>query len=216
MAFNYSPKVITGSGLVLCLDAANTKSLVSGSSVWTDMANGYTGALNNNTFDSANGGSLLFDGATSYVQLSAFRSVTSFTIEFWFNSAGSGFQYGHLIGSSGANRLLHANGSRIFLAQFGVNHFSTGVSRPHNTWNCVHYVYNNAITTGQWFINSLADSTYVYPAPITLGTTTKLGVIDNVNYWFNGKVSRVLIYDRVLSSSEISQNYNAIKPRYEL
>ena len=36
MAFNYSPKIVTN-GLVLCLDAGNIKSFVSGSTVWNDL-----------------------------------------------------------------------------------------------------------------------------------------------------------------------------------
>jgi hypothetical protein len=37
MAFNYSPKIVTD-GLVLYLDAANSKSYVSGSTTWNDIS----------------------------------------------------------------------------------------------------------------------------------------------------------------------------------
>ena len=37
MAFRYSPKIVTD-GLVLYLDAANTKSYVSGSTTWNDLS----------------------------------------------------------------------------------------------------------------------------------------------------------------------------------
>ena len=58
MAFNYSPKIVTN-GLVLCLDAANPKSYVSGSTKWNDLSKNYlNGTLTNGpTFNSANGGS---------------------------------------------------------------------------------------------------------------------------------------------------------------
>jgi hypothetical protein len=63
MSFNYSPKIVTD-GLVLYLDAANTKSYVSGSTVWNDLSrSGYNGTLTNGpTFNISNGGSISFDG----------------------------------------------------------------------------------------------------------------------------------------------------------
>jgi hypothetical protein len=63
MAFNYSPKIVTD-GLVLYLDAANSRSYVSGSTVWNDLSrSGVNGTLiNGPTFNSANGGSIVFDG----------------------------------------------------------------------------------------------------------------------------------------------------------
>jgi hypothetical protein len=69
MSFVHSPKIIT-EGLVLALDAGNTKSYTSGSTTWFDKSgNANNGTLTNGpTFSSANGGSIVFDGADDYVQ----------------------------------------------------------------------------------------------------------------------------------------------------
>ena len=69
MAFNFSPKIVTN-GLVLALDAANTKSYPGSGTVWSDLTpNGNNGALTNGpTFNSANGGSIVFDGTNDYLQ----------------------------------------------------------------------------------------------------------------------------------------------------
>ena len=55
-------KIVTD-GLVLCLDAANTKSYVSGSTTWNDISrSGFSGTLiNGPTFNGNNGGSIVFD-----------------------------------------------------------------------------------------------------------------------------------------------------------
>lgn len=86
MAFNFSPKIVTD-GLVLALDAANPKSYVSGSTSWRDLSGTtVTGSLINGTgFDSANGGSLLFDGINDYVALQAVNlsSTNKITISFF-------------------------------------------------------------------------------------------------------------------------------------
>ena len=67
MASLGGPNIITN-GLVLALDAANTKSYVSGSTVWRDLSgNNNSGSLTNGpTFNSANGGSIVFDGVDDY------------------------------------------------------------------------------------------------------------------------------------------------------
>jgi hypothetical protein len=68
MAFRYSPKIVTD-GLVLYLDAANTKSYVSGSTTWNDISRGGNNGtlVNGPTFNRGNGGSIEFDGVDDYV-----------------------------------------------------------------------------------------------------------------------------------------------------
>jgi len=66
--FAHSPKIVTD-GLVLALDAGNTKSYVSGSTTWFDKS-GFSnnGTLTNGpTFSLANGGSIVFDGTNDYI-----------------------------------------------------------------------------------------------------------------------------------------------------
>jgi hypothetical protein len=67
MAVNYSPKIITD-GLVLYLDAANTRSYPGSGTVWSDLSRGgNNGTLRNGpTFNSGNGGSIVFDGVNDY------------------------------------------------------------------------------------------------------------------------------------------------------
>ena len=68
MGVAYNPNIVTD-GLVLCLDAANKRSYPGTGTTWTDRsANGNNGTLTNGpTFDSANGGSIVFDGTNDYV-----------------------------------------------------------------------------------------------------------------------------------------------------
>jgi hypothetical protein len=218
--FGVKGQCIITDGMVLCLDAANSKSFVSGSTIWNDLSgNRISGTfINGPIYDSGNGGSIVFDGLDDYVVLSPLLSSTSFTVEIWFNSAGAGLTgntgYNTLIGSNNANRLLYRISDKVFLAQMGgVGHLSTGTTQ-FNTWCCVHYTYNSSNTTAQWFINSVADSTSV--GSIGLNTSQSLGVGSLASsYYFNGKMSRVSIYNRALSSDEILQNYNTLKFRYQ-
>ncbi len=69
MAFTRGANVVTD-GLVLCLDAANPKSYISGSTSWRDTSgNTNNGTLvNGPIFNSDNGGSILFDGTNDYAK----------------------------------------------------------------------------------------------------------------------------------------------------
>ena len=61
MGIAYNPKIVTD-GLVLCLDAANTKSYSGTVTSWTDLSgNGNTGTLTNGpTYNSSNLGFFQF------------------------------------------------------------------------------------------------------------------------------------------------------------
>ena len=68
MSLNHSPKIVTN-GLVLCLDAADKKSYPGTGTTWFDRSgNGNNGILvNSPTFNSGNGGSIVFVGHNDYV-----------------------------------------------------------------------------------------------------------------------------------------------------
>ena len=72
MSTKYSPKIVTD-GLVLCLDAANSKSYPGSGTSWNDLSrNNNTGTLTNGpTYTSSFGGSSVFDGTNDYVSKSS-------------------------------------------------------------------------------------------------------------------------------------------------
>ena len=67
MALSHSPSIVTN-GLVLCLDAANSKSYPGSGTTWTDLSGrGNNGTLVNGVgYNSGNLGSLVFDGVDDY------------------------------------------------------------------------------------------------------------------------------------------------------
>ena len=67
MALHHSPRIVT-SGLVLALDAADRNSYPGSGTTWTDLSgNANNGTLTNGpTFNSANGGSIVFDGTNDF------------------------------------------------------------------------------------------------------------------------------------------------------
>jgi hypothetical protein len=98
------PNIVTD-GLVLHLDAANTKSYPGSGTTWFDKSgNGKNGTLTNGpTFSSANGGSIVFDGTNdtldSGIPVTTLAALSSFSMECVakidsYPSAASPNQYG--------------------------------------------------------------------------------------------------------------------------
>ena len=68
MGLSHSPRIVTD-GLVFCVDAGDKMSYPGAGTTWTDLSkNRNNGTLTNGpTFDSANGGSIVFDGTNDRV-----------------------------------------------------------------------------------------------------------------------------------------------------
>jgi hypothetical protein len=112
MGFYRGPQIVT-SGLVMYLDAGNTKSYPGTGTVWYDRAGNLNGGVVNNgalinspTFDSGNKGSLVFNGTNSYVRVdSTILQDSGGTINIWCKPTGvppTGFT-GYIFSSFGTN-----------------------------------------------------------------------------------------------------------------
>jgi len=90
MAIHRGPKIITN-GLILCLDAASTKSYPGSGTTWFDRSgNGNNGVLTNGpTFSSTNGGSIVFDGTNDYVQVAGSVTISTGTFIAWVKRNGN-------------------------------------------------------------------------------------------------------------------------------
>jgi hypothetical protein len=235
MAFRYSPKIVTD-GLVLYLDAANTKSYVSGSTIWNDISRGGNiGTLTNGpTYSSTNGGSIVFDGVNDFVNLPYnsnynFTTISSLTwIKTPIQYTGSSFK---AIISKQSDIILDRDFNLYTWSSLGngvINqfHFSTsrltaynafinvpGGSLSLNTWHQVGF------SVGNGFLNYILNG-QIIQSTSTTGTfnatgsySVKIGQADN--NWL-GNISNVLLYNRILSQEEVLQNYNATKSRFGL
>ena len=95
MSIQGNPFIIHDSSLVLSLDAANSKSYVSGSSTWSDLSgNNKTGTLTNGpTYTSSFGGGIVFDGVDDYATVSNPLNQSNlsqeWTVNAWFSLSSS-------------------------------------------------------------------------------------------------------------------------------
>jgi hypothetical protein len=232
MAIKANP-IISSTGLVLCLDAANSKSYPGSGTTWTDLSGrGNNGTLTNGpTYSSANGGSLLFDGTNDYVSSSVIPSITTVyntTIECFVNvtrnsagpfvhlentgSNGYGFGIGSVgYSSPGSNFIFETPFTfvRTSLYTFtydGWHHIVITAGSGNTEWR----LYVNGTQSGTQFTQGVSNITSG-SAYVTLGR--RLEYPSTYSYGAC-QISNVKVYNRALSAVEIQQNYYATKPRY--
>lgn len=236
MPNNYGPRIVTD-GLVLCLDAVNSKSYPGSGTVWTDLSrNSNSGTLiNGPTFNTANGGGIVLDGTDDYIELTNFAdNLPIMTVSAWVNVQQSpGSLYYAIVQKN--NNLFGAAGWILFYNQsyFGFLYQGPNGSTYNNPgtlesfainkwWNVVARVpsYNGNIDI---FVNGskrALDYSFNTGGITTISNNVKvdIGKADNSTEKVYGKftIGNVMIYNRFLSDNEIRQNYNGIKGRYKL
>ena len=234
MSFNFSPKIVTD-GLLMYLDAANTKSYVSGSTTWNTISRGSINGdlLNGPTFSSANGGSIVFDAVDDAVRIGVGNnwfpiSTSAVTFDVWVKSPGlvSGSLYNGIISLTYGLTLSIITSGNVFFRVYDssslvINNLtSTGVNCYDGKWH--HIVGTNNGVTSTIYIDgvfNISTSSPFYgdvnPSWYSNTSICRIGEeVNNTNRFFNGNISIVKVYNRALSVTEVLQNYNATKSRY--
>ena len=200
---------------------------------------GINGTLvNGPTFSSTNNGGIVFDGTNDYATLgnapSIKMGVRDFTISVWVkiltqngtptvrgiitskSAPAANAGYG-LYWSDSVNKFLlsTANGSTASEI-FSTNTWSTLI----NSWaNIVMIRQSGATNNGHFYINGVYESLASPVTVLNVDTTNTMNLGNTFDlypfYWFTGTYGNIQIHNRALSATEILQNYNATKSRYQ-
>jgi len=213
---------IVTDGLVLYLDAANPTSYISGSTKWNDLSrSSINGTLiNGPTFNSFNGGSIVFDGVDDNATTTFNTALEDFTICCWFKPTDSS--------NPGYARLLDKNftsgfwlGKNAYTAnswgggiQEASDPFGIFLTLPDGQWNFLSSIRSS--TTHILYGNGISNTTSNTVSSAALDTTSLLiaQYIGGGGYNFNGNIASLQIYNRALTSIEVLQNYNTTKTRF--
>jgi len=242
MAVNYNIKKIVTDGLVLALDAGNTKSYPGSGTTWTDISGqGNTGTLTNGpTYSSADGGAIVFDGSNDYVDFgsngaSAVNGLSEVTVEIWYKSDSVGNDRGLIFGGTSNT---HDNGISVRFDSAGGTGGGTNVIKAgfgqHNSGTSNFIESSSYIQSTDWtcitVVCDLGTSIKLYKNAVedtpTASSNSGQSSISNcdglvVGYGkgqveWDGKVSNVKIYNKAFTAAEVQQNYNATRSRYGL
>ena len=222
LCVNFNYEGIVTNGLMLNYDAGFDPSYPTTGTTWYDLSgNANNGTLiNNPAFNSANSGSIVWDGADDYVNTGKTATQLGFydanyTMEAWvyptsltndrtmFGTDQTSFRQGlHLVFRNGV----------IYQGHYSSD-FAAGTVTVNN-WYQIVYTFNASNGACEIFKNGVSQGTGTIQS--FLGTTNVLIARWASAQYFQGNGGIYRIYNRVLSSSEITQNYNAQKARYGL
>ena len=236
MAGNVSLNTVTD-GLVLYLDAANTKSIISGATTWSDLSQSSKNASIYGSVPFVNNPINYFDfttvtGATSVSASLGFTFTSNmipttgnFTISTWvknapryvsqsglFSNAGGSNGYRFGVGRDGVYWLIgptFAEGFVIFPALLNTT-----------SWYNVTAIYarSEAIPQIRVYVNGVLQGSANFNATQTAFQNSAPGMVRSSCCLplFTGYISQFSAYSRALSQSEIQQNYNSTKSRFGL
>jgi len=216
-----SPAYVTD-GLSFNIDCLDTDSYPGSGTTWTSTVNATNiGTLNGDT--QLIDGHMHFDGANDFVEIvTTSNSITSdpFSIEVWFKATTS--SHDAVFGNT-----TQALRNGFYCKNHGTNLYVYGM-----TSGAFHR--SSAISTGVWYqfiitIDGTTISAYRNGILLTSGgndgaggfvqTTTDPFFIANDSTGgsdFEGDIDIVRMYDKVLSTDEIEQNFDAEKVRFGL
>jgi hypothetical protein len=217
--FPTQPNDVVSNGLVFYLDAAIGNSYPQASTTWYDLSgNNNNGTLTNGpTYSSVNGGVIVFDGVNDFIELGTpsslqFASGSSFTINIWFrtNNAASTqalFSYGNNA------YVLYIDGSKLWFAKARVANDLGGPSISSNIWYNITLI-NNIGTNTIYYLNGVLQNTRSFVSTYTYANPLRMGSSFDEGYFFNGNIALTKVYNRSLTQTEITQNFNAERTRF--
>ena len=224
----YAGPDIVENGLLLCLDAGNPKSYPGSGNTWTDLSgNGNTGTLSTTSigYNSANGGSLVFDGTDDQVSVSASFTVTASTWIVWMRRNGID-GYDGILFSRGTTKTIGINflsGGPLSYTYSDTSpgpgyNWNSGLIPPDSAWSMVAFTFTSTGATAYLYkANELNIASNNYNHPSVLVDGIRVGNDSALaGRFYQGRIAQALIYNRALSAAEIQQNFNATRSRYSI
>lgn len=229
------PNNYVNTNILVHLDAGNILSYYGSGTVWKDMS-----SKSNNgtlavapTYSSANKGKFTFNGSTQYITLPSnffnHDAGTPFSVSIWFRTTNS---YGIIFGQQNTSTPASASGyvPAIYVDTSGklrtslfwggtTNTLVSTISVNDGLWHNVTVTF--ASNVQKTYIDGAFDAsisrtqtnysaTYYY----FLGTGESASWPSAGQDYFSGDISIFTFYTKELTSSEVAQNYQAIKNRF--
>ena len=239
MANNFGGKIVT-SGLVLALDASAPRSYDGSGTVWSDLSgNGLNSTLSAEAVGtiSSSLNTMAFNGSSEYISMADTDSLnmTNISVGAWFNigtfpafsqyriinhqetsvkawglQMGRGDYVGN--GTDSEIRLFcHANDG---ISSVNVN---SGTNLSIDTW--YYAMFTSDGTTLTLYLNGAFDKSgspggnlySTISAPLAIG----VGSPSLASFFWDGMIGGIQIYNKALTATEVLQNYNATKGRFD-
>ena len=222
--YNYTGKLVTD-GLVLNLDAAKRDSYPGSGITWYDLSgNGNNGTLTNGpTYTGVSkDAAIVFDGVDDYVSGSGTILTTQGTLIVWFKTS-STYDNNYLLclpwSSNGSNGFdLGFGGSTVFrgiiVTTNGYNELTYTTTYNDNNWHMGAITYDGANVTLYYDGVSRTSTSRTGTLRQTNQGEFNIGRFGTFGAYVAASIPVAQVYNRALSSTEITQNFNALRGRY--
>ena len=210
----HSPSIVMNN-LVLCLDAGNSKSYPGSGTTWYNLIpGGVNGTLTNGpTYSSANGGVIALDGVNDYIDVPINLTNTNYTI---MGAARYVVVGGRTFSGQSNNWIMGhwSNSTQNYYAEGWVSGAGTGPSDTN--WRIYATTGNYSGDSWGLYVNGVLNA-----GPNSEGSNGPNGFsigryAPGNNQYSNSHISFLICYNRVLTATEIQQNYNALKGRFSI
>jgi hypothetical protein len=238
MGLKHHPRIVTN-GLIMYLDAANTRSYSGSGLTANGLVGGIGGTLVNGVgFTSSNGGSFTFDGTNDYISVSSSPTTfsynrSSFTVGGWtYMTSLPTSYYGVILskwntgGGNDNEFILNTDDGNKFLFAVDFDDSLNPNSQSNdlvlstttiiaNTWYYVVATFDNGSI--KIYVNGILENsaTSLYTS-VKTNTNSSLDIGRfGTTFYSIGRRGVVQLYNRALTAQEVLQNYNATKMRYQ-
>lgn len=217
---------VVSTGLYLHLDAGDSSSYSGSGTTWLDLtSNDLDFTLTNGpAYNSGFSGYFAFDGSNDFASLSSGWSsfgTDPFTIEVWYRPHTSA-EFESILGTNGSGAGtfqvdFNSSGNIRFLESTSNNVAST-IPFGADTWKQVVFVREGTSTDEfKIYLNGSLNTTDTRSTDFDSTNQIQLGRNKGNSKYYDGDLSIVRIYkNKALSSSEVTQNFDANKGRYSL
>ncbi len=214
MAITGLVSIVTDS-LVMCFDAANTRSYSGSGNTWIDLTNNSTASLTGiNLVGSGGASAFSFDGYTAPLSNVANlqystgpRSILAWVYPTGLSGWNQIFGFGT---ASFATGLAIADNGKWSTYQHNAAGYS-GSNATTNSWS--HLALTQSTSGWKIYLNGVLDISGGNQITATQGSAYIGGSFQDSEK-FIGRIAQVLFYNKELTLAEIKQNYNSTKRRY--
>ncbi|MDT8886733.1 fibrinogen-like YCDxxxxGGGW domain-containing protein [Aquirufa sp. LEPPI-3A] len=220
---------LSNSSLVLHLDAGNPLSYSGSGTTWNDLSgNGSHVTLTSTTYNAANGGSIGFNGTSSYANFNAnIGSTNVVTVEMWvktnsLNTPTGAMYFGfnkYDVWTKSAHIGFNTSGGDIY----GLSDTRVTNLGIEGAWKHLVFVMNSGTTSNnKIYVNSINQTSLTQVlsgftaanANFNSGAGRISGWRNDAAWLMNLNVASFKIYNRELTEQEITNNFNSTKQRF--
>lgn len=208
---------IVTENLVVHLDAGNPSSYPGSGTTWTNLVDNSTYTISNGSYDSNDGGSIVFNGTSTFVPIGIpLSGGTNFTKEAWVNADVVTSSRNIL---SSASNVLWNNGSTLSAGVGNSYSLVTSSSFPAGVWRHIAQTFDDSTNTMRLYINGIQVSENTGVTQSYISEIERIGAHffsgNPVSFW-DGKIAQVRVYNEALTGTQVQTNYNNTKEIYGL